>query len=85
MDNLENGELNIRSESNENRINNGENSQTLQEETENTLHGDEEQREKLLQLPLGRIKAIIKTDPEVNLVNQEAVFLIAKSTVNIIL
>ncbi|XP_011150224.1 DNA polymerase epsilon subunit 4 isoform X2 [Harpegnathos saltator] len=79
MDNTENGDL-ITSESSENCINNGENSQELQEEIENTLHGDEEQREKLLQLPLGRIKTIIKADPEVNLVNQEAVFLIAKST-----
>ncbi|XP_032668627.1 DNA polymerase epsilon subunit 4 [Odontomachus brunneus] len=79
MDNSENGESNI-SEPSENRIDNGESTQELQEETENALHGDEEQREKLLQLPLGRIKTIIKTDPEVHLINQEAVFLIAKST-----
>ncbi|XP_012221097.1 DNA polymerase epsilon subunit 4 [Linepithema humile] len=50
-----------------------------QEETDNALHGDEEQREKLVQLPLGRIKTIIKMDPEVSMVNQEAVFLITKS------
>ncbi|KYN10557.1 PREDICTED: DNA polymerase epsilon subunit 4 [Trachymyrmex cornetzi] len=45
----------------------------------NTSHGDEEQREKLIRLPLGRIKTIIKMDPEVCLVNQEATFLVAKS------
>lgn len=83
MDNSENGELNTISEPSESHINSEQNSQELQEETENTLH-DEEQREKLLQLPLGRIKTIIKTDPEVHLINQEAVFLIAKSTVNVI-
>lgn len=83
MDKLEN-DLNTISEPSESRINNAENSQELQEEPENTLHGEEEQREKLLQLPLGRIKTIIKTDPEVHLINQEAVFLIAKSTVNVI-
>ncbi|XP_066603139.1 DNA polymerase epsilon subunit 4 [Prorops nasuta] len=51
-----------------------------QEETENSFHGDEEQKEKLLRLPLGRVRNIIKTDPDVNIINQEAVFLIAKST-----
>jgi len=53
-----------------------------QEETNNAVHGDEEQREKLVQLPLGRIKTIIKMDPDVSMVNQEAVFLITKSAVN---
>lgn len=52
------------------------------QEADNALHGDEEQREKLVQLPLGRIKTIIKMDPEVSMVNQEAVFLITKSAVN---
>lgn len=44
-----------------------------------------EQRAKLLQLPLARVKHIIKTDSEVNLVNQEAVFLITKATVRLII
>lgn len=44
--------------------------------------GDEEPREKLIRLPLGRIKTIIKMDPEVSLINQEATFLVAKSVVN---
>ncbi|XP_034182880.1 DNA polymerase epsilon subunit 4 isoform X1 [Osmia lignaria lignaria] len=58
----------------------GENSQDSQEEVENNMRTDEEQKEKLVRLPLGRIKTIIKMDPEVNMINQEAVFLIAKST-----
>lgn len=57
-----------------------ENSQDSQEESESIPRSDEEQKEKLVKLPLGRIKTIIKTDPEVNMVNQEAVFLIAKCT-----
>lgn len=52
-----------------------------QEEIENNARIDEEQKEKLIKLPLGRIKTIIKMDPEVHMVNQEAVFLITKSTV----
>ncbi|KAG5325508.1 DPOE4 polymerase, partial [Pseudoatta argentina] len=55
-----------------------ENPQDSRDEV-NTSHGDEEQREKLIRLPLGRIKTIIKMDPEVCLVNQEATFLVAKS------
>ncbi|XP_006618188.1 DNA polymerase epsilon subunit 4 [Apis dorsata] len=51
-----------------------------QEEIENNARIDEEQKEKLVKLPLGRIKTIIKMDPEVHMVNQEAVFLITKST-----
>ena len=58
----------------------GEYSHDSQEEIENSIRVDEEQKEKLVKLPLGRIKTIIKMDPEVNMVNQEAVFLITKST-----
>lgn len=72
MDNSEIGEQNESLATEENS----------QEETDNAVHGDEEQREKLLQLPLGRIKTIIKMDPEVSMINQEAVFLITKSVVN---
>ncbi|XP_076299029.1 DNA polymerase epsilon subunit 4 [Lasioglossum baleicum] len=57
-----------------------ENSHDSQEEVENNTRADEEQKEKLVKLPLGRIKTIIKMDPEVHMINQEAVFLIAKST-----
>ncbi|KAM0733899.1 DNA polymerase epsilon subunit 4 [Formica fusca] len=79
MDNSKIDDLGEAGELNESHANE-ENVQDLQEETDNALHaGDEEQREKLLRLPLGRIKTIIKMDPEVTLVNQEAVFLTAKS------
>ncbi|XP_011867458.1 PREDICTED: DNA polymerase epsilon subunit 4 isoform X2 [Vollenhovia emeryi] len=53
----------------------GENVRDSREEIDDSPHGDEEQREKLIRLPLGRIKTIIKMDPEVNLINQEAAFL----------
>lgn len=56
----------------------------LQEETElveTEAHQDEEPAAKLTQLPIGRVKKIAKTDPDINLINQEAVFLITKATV----
>ena len=49
--------------------------------SDSASHAEEEQKEKLVQLPLGRVKTIVKMDPDVNLVNQEAIFLITKSTV----
>ncbi|XP_069703283.1 DNA polymerase epsilon subunit 4-like [Periplaneta americana] len=49
---------------------------TVQEENEH----EEEKSEKLLRLPLSRVKHIMKMDPDVHLASQEAVFLIAKST-----
>ncbi|XP_071578748.1 DNA polymerase epsilon subunit 4 [Temnothorax nylanderi] len=57
----------------------GENIRDSREEVDDNPHGDEEQREKLIRLPLGRIKTIVKMDPEVSLINQEAAFLVAKS------
>ncbi|CAD5119278.1 DgyrCDS7906 [Dimorphilus gyrociliatus] len=39
-----------------------------------------EKNQKLIRLPLSRIKQIIKMDPEVTLAGSEAVFLIAKAT-----
>lgn len=42
---------------------------------------EEEKNEKLLKLPLARIKHIVKMDPDVQNVSQEAVFLIGKATV----
>lgn len=58
-----------------------ENSQDSQEEAESGPIVDHEQREKLVKLPIGRVRNIVKMDPDVNLVNQEAVFLITKSAV----
>lgn len=82
MANAKIDDLTYEGELNESNISNGaENLQDSQEETETTLQADEEQREKLVRLPIGRVRNIIKMDPDVNLVNQEAVFLIAKSTV----
>ncbi|KOC63577.1 DNA polymerase epsilon subunit 4 [Habropoda laboriosa] len=81
MANFENEGAASDKELNESNISTGgETSQDCQEEIESIVRTDEEQREKLVKLPLGRIKTIIKMDPEVSMVNQEAVFLIAKST-----
>lgn len=38
---------------------------------------------RLSKLPLARIKALMKTDPDVSLASQESVFIIAKATVKI--
>lgn len=38
--------------------------------------------EKLLQLPLSKIRTIMKLDPDFNGASQEAVFLITKATVS---
>ncbi|KAF7396283.1 hypothetical protein HZH66_007145 [Vespula vulgaris] len=81
MANAKVDDLTYEGELNESNISNGvENLQDSQEETDTALQADEEQREKLVRLPIGRVRNIIKMDPDVNLVNQEAVFLIAKST-----
>lgn len=58
-------------------------SQDAQDDSENVPQVEEEQKEKLLRLPLSRVKYIAKYDPDVNLVNQEASFLLTKSTVKI--
>jgi len=52
-------------------------------ENEN-VNPEEEKSEKLLKLPLARVKHLIKMDPDVHLASQEAVFLIAKATVSFI-
>ncbi|XP_011495886.1 PREDICTED: DNA polymerase epsilon subunit 4 [Ceratosolen solmsi marchali] len=41
---------------------------------------DEEPKIKLTKLPIGRIRTIVKTDPDINFINQEAIFLITKAT-----
>lgn len=55
--------------------------QDLSDETNTAAPQVEEKREKLIQLPMAKVKSIIKSDPDVNMVNLEAVFIIAKSTV----
>ena len=60
-------------------------SENLDEGTEDQeLKSCEEQKVKLYQLPFGRVKNIIKSDPEVNLIGQDAVFAITKATVSIL-
>lgn len=44
----------------------------------------EEPSEKILRLPLSRVKKIMKMDPDVSIASQEAVFLITKATVKIV-
>lgn len=40
-----------------------------------------QQQHRLAKLPLSRIKALMKADPDVSLASQESVFIIAKATV----
>lgn len=42
---------------------------------------NEDKAEKLVKLPIARIRHIMKMDPEVHIASQEAVFLITKATV----
>ncbi|XP_015115172.1 DNA polymerase epsilon subunit 4 [Diachasma alloeum] len=51
----------------------------LEQSQDSQEENDSEPREKLLKLPVGRVKHIVKSDPDVSLVNQEAIFLITKS------
>ena len=48
-----------------------------------TLYQNEEKTEKLVQLPIARIRNIMKMDQEVHIASQEAVFLITKATVSL--
>jgi len=80
MDNSEIGDLSKEMRLDKSQIDE-ENLRDSREDVDDASH-DEEQREKLIRLPLGRIKTIIKMDPEVSLVNREAAFLVAKSVVN---
>jgi len=81
MDNSEIDSLNNKIRLDKNQFDR-ESIQNSQEEIDDSSRGDEEPREKLTRLPLGRIKTIIKMDPEVSLINQEATFLVTKSVVN---
>lgn len=69
--------------------NDNEDSATLMEEDDkitnedqgNGTTGDQETSDKLIRLPLTRIKHIMKSDPDVTLSSQEAVVMLAKATV----
>ena len=62
---------------------------SMMEVTEERVHedaaahssdGDGLKQEKLLRLPLGRVKNMVKMDPDISLASQESVFLIVKAT-----
>uniref|UniRef100_A0A9J7XDV6 Polymerase (DNA-directed), epsilon 4, accessory subunit n=1 Tax=Cyprinus carpio carpio TaxID=630221 RepID=A0A9J7XDV6_CYPCA len=44
--------------------------------------GAQQQQHRLAKLPLSRIKALMKADPDVSLASQESVFIIAKATLD---
>ena len=52
------------------------------EQDEEGIPSPEESRERVTRLPLSRIKHMIRTDPDVQLASQDAVFLVAKATVS---
>jgi Cdc6-like AAA superfamily ATPase len=57
----------------------GNDVESAQEEMEH----EAEKSERVLRLPLARVKHIMKIDPDVHFASQEAVFLITKSTVSV--
>lgn len=79
---LEQSEADISvNDNNENDVSNiAENTLDSQEESDSVPQPEEELKEKLVRLPLTRVRTIVKMDSDVNLVNQEAIFLITKST-----
>ncbi|KAJ8683694.1 hypothetical protein QAD02_019486 [Eretmocerus hayati] len=67
--------------SSESNVQNEDESPVHETETaENDTQHEDEPTVKLTNLPIARVRKIIKTDPEISLVNQEAVFLITKAT-----
>jgi hypothetical protein len=57
----------------------GKDVERAQEENEH----EEEKPERILRLPVARVRHIMKMDPDVHHASQEAVFLITKSTVRV--
>ena len=55
---------------------------TENEEKEESEAIESDKNDRLVKLPITRIKSIMKQDPEVSLASQEAVKLIAKATVS---
>lgn len=54
---------------------------TVVEESQGDEEQEEEEKsEKLFKFPLGRVKTIMKMDPEMSMASQESVFLISKAT-----
>lgn len=52
---------------------------------ENSVKESPNQKQRLIRLPLSRIKTIMKLDPDCALVSQDSAFLITKATVSIAL
>ena len=48
-------------------------------EPEESKTEPEEKEEKMYRFPLGKIKNMMKMDPDVNMVNKDAIFLVTKS------
>ncbi|XP_014889987.1 DNA polymerase epsilon subunit 4 [Poecilia latipinna] len=57
-----------------------EKSQQQQQQQQTCSTGPAVPHSRLSKLPLARIKALMKTDPDVSLASQESVFIIAKAT-----
>lgn len=79
---MEEVEVDVESEqiNNENVVEN----KTDSVETNPASNKDKEspnQRQKLLRLPLARIKTMMKKDPDCGILSQDAVFLVTKATV----
>lgn len=53
-----------------------------QEASKNSKEVPKQTKNKLINLPVSRVKQIIKMDPDVSLASSEAVFLIAKCAVS---
>ncbi|CAO1423585.1 unnamed protein product [Diamesa serratosioi] len=72
-------------ENEEEELDNAEEEVDIDEELVDVQHGDETKSkkariDKLTELPLSKIKFIVKTDPDVHSVSSEALFLITKTT-----
>ena len=52
-------------------------------ETASSTQDETEKHERIVKLPLTRIKHIIKMDPDVTLASQDSVIMIAKATVRV--
>lgn len=70
----------IRGEAEEEKDTTGQ-TQTQQQQQTGPAAAAAGSHNRLSKLPLARIKAIMKTDPDVSLASQESVFIIAKATV----